>query len=193
MKTLLIPALVLFAFLPNAQAQGLSYSYIEGGVGTHDLEGTTTSGDLVGFGISIGLGDSLFLTARSNTSTFDLGIGGDLDLARTAVGLGFHTSIGDATDLVLRAELINMEIELGGTATDDDGIAFCGGLRMGLSDSFELSIGYSQVEYDSADSDTMVDAGARWNITANLSLGVNIESWDDSGEDLVMGSLRFYL
>ena len=78
MKTLLIPALALFAFFPNAQAQGLSYSYIDGSVGTHDVEGTTNSGDLVAFGASIGIGDSLFLPAHSNTNTFDVGILGDL-------------------------------------------------------------------------------------------------------------------
>ncbi len=193
MRSLLRVAFSVVLFLPAAQAQGFSYTYLEAGLGTHDVDGGGDSGDVLGLGVSVALGDALFLTASSDTSTFDMGISGDLDVARTGVGLGFHTAIGDGTDLFLKAELINLEFDLGGLSADDDGLSLGGGLRIGFSDSIELNVGYAQVEYDDFGSDSVVDAGARWSLGDSFSLGLAAEFWDEDGEDIIMGSLRWYL
>ncbi|MDP6520466.1 MAG: outer membrane beta-barrel protein [Planctomycetota bacterium] len=193
MRLILLSALSLAVLLPTTQAQGFRYTYLEAGFGTHDVDGGGDSGDVLGFGASVGLGDALFLTANSNTSTFDTGILGDMDVTHTSLGLGFHTAIGDGTDLVIQAEIVNMEVELLGVSADDDGIAFGGGLRIGISDSIELDIGYTQVEYDDSGSDSVVDAGARFNLGESLSIGVAAEFWDEGGDDVLMGSLRWYL
>jgi len=125
-------ALALAAALPmTAQADELSYSYIQGGYSSASVDG----GNFDGFGVkgSVAFNDSFYGFAG-----YDSGSDHSVDLNQTTIGAGWH-SAGD-TQWFVEASYLNNEIDFGGGSnSDDNGYAVAGGVRAKVSDKFELN------------------------------------------------------
>ena len=140
-------ASVMLAALPLAShAEDMSYSNVDLGYVTTDIDGVGPSLD--GFDVrgSIGFAEHYFairgVLERQSVS--------GVDLDQTAVGLGGHCGLSDNLDLVGRVGWFKAEVSGGGTSLDEDGYLVSAGLRGKVGDKVELEGGVNYT--DSVDS-----------------------------------------
>ena len=143
-------ALTLLAALPLAAsaAEGVSYTYVEGGYSATD----TDFGDADGFAINgsgaIAPNFHLF-GGYSGQKTDDFNIGParfeGVDVDQWRAGLGYNHEISPAADLVTRVAYERADVDGGGSA---DGYSVEAGVRGALTPNFE---GYAMAGYEDGD------------------------------------------
>ena len=172
--------LVVAALLPAVtQAQEatstrpFTYSYVElgydeaefeiGRVGDIDGDGLTLSG-------SFEITEDWHAYASYNTSDLDFGI----DLDSWAIGAGYRYPLRDDVDIYGRVLYISTEADFPGVVTDldEDGLGVLARLRMRVSDEFEVEGGILYT--DVRDTDTSLQASARYYFTNECSAGIGI-------------------
>lgn len=136
-----ILALALFAVPYLAGAADLSYNYVEGGYTQIDPEGSGPDADGFGLNGSFSLGEHLFLYGGWSSNEFD-GSSVDIDVQR--IGLGWRNGISDRTDLVVNANHLRFDVNVGSFGLDTRGYEAEVGLRTAFSQRFEgqASLGY---------------------------------------------------
>ncbi len=170
----------------------LSYSYFEVAAGQGDFDGTDS--DDVVLGGSYAVSDALFVFASHTNYSMDVAPA-SLDFSILRVGLGIHTELSPNVDVYGSAAYADMEVDLtipglGSATGSEDGQAFAAGLRASASDQLELYAGVELIEIDNAD-DTIYSAGATFNLTEKVGVGLSYTSADDY--DSTMIGLRVYL
>ena len=181
-NTLLASALVLTAGSSAFAAQkmtpvrdnGFSYTYGQVAYDRWNLDHGVDIDALTGEG-SFALDEHLFLRGGVSLYDGDFGRGTDLSGNRLYGGLGFHTPLQQALDLVGSANIVYDRVNPDpGSVQDDMGFELRGGLRNATTDKLELSGGLSYLDVgDLEDSDLslyvqglvkvspVVDVGAR--------------------------------
>jgi hypothetical protein len=112
----------LLAVAPFATpAQGMSYSYVEGGYDRADIEeefgdDTEVDGAYVGGSIEIGSRFHLFgryakLTGEDGFASLSGGHTFDTDFETGELGLGYHHGLGDQFDLIAELSLLSQRVE----------------------------------------------------------------------------------
>jgi hypothetical protein len=156
-----------------APTQPFTYTYVEvaydetdfdlGSVGDIDGDGITVSG-------SFELTEDWHVYASYNTSDLDFGI----DLDSWAIGAGYRYPLRNDTDLYGRVLYITTEADVPGIAADfdEDGLGLQARIRHRVSDEFEVEGGILYV--DVADTDTALQASARYYFTNEFSAGIGI-------------------
>ncbi|HJW46216.1 MAG TPA: diffusible signal factor-reguated Ax21 family protein [Lysobacter sp.] len=167
-------ALTLLAALPFAAsaAEGLSYTYVEGGYVATDGDGADADGWGINGSGAIAENFHIFggYTAQE-TDDFNVGPfrfdGVDVDQWR--IGLGYNHPVASNTDLVARLAYENAEVD--GIDDDLDGYSAEVGVRSALTTNFE---GYAAAGYEDGnnfDGDFYGRLGAQ--VKFNQNWGVN--------------------
>lgn len=180
----LLGSLMLAAVPLAAQAEGMSYSYIDLGYNEIDIDGAPT-GD--GFGVrgSVGFAENFFAFAEYST----FGFPGGLDVDFYSVGLGGRLGVSDNVDLVGRAGYAKADASAGGLSADDDGYVVAAGVRAEVADGFELDGNVIYTDFGSGADDTELAVGGRYFFTENFAVGAEFRTGDDA--DTIFAGVRF--
>lgn len=139
-------ALTLLAALPFAAsaAEGVSYSYVEGGYVNTDIEGTGTNTDADGFAIggSGAIHPNFHVFGNYANQEID---GTNIDFDQWRVGVGYNQEISPKLDLVTRVAYEKFDA---GSGFDFDGYSVEAGVRGALTPNFE---GYALAGYEDSD------------------------------------------
>lgn len=169
------------AFAPFlAQAEGLSWSYLEGGYVNTDVD--SFDEDVDGFALrgSYGLTGNVFVFG-GYTDQSASAAGFDIDLQSWNLGLGYAWPLGKALDLYGKLGYVNAEVDVQGLGdADDDGYSLAVGLRGRALEQLELEGAVSYVDLSDGGDDTSLDLGARWYFTPQFAFGVDGSFSDDA-------------
>lgn len=160
-------------------ADGLSYSYLQGGYQRVELDDSLfdVDGDGFGFGGSYDFGNNVFAFAGYSMADFDFGV----DVDELDVGVGYHIGVGERTDFVTTIAYVSVEADVGGFGSfDDSGIGASVGLRSMLTDRFELSGSLNYVDLDESGDDTSVSGAVWYDVSDVVALGANLAFGDDT-------------
>lgn len=167
-----------------AQAEGISYTYVDVGYVTTDLD--AVSKDVDGFLLrgSLEIADNWFVYARYVDQSVSFS-GVDVDVEQYAVGAGYAWSFRDNMDLYGRAGYVSAQADasgggFGGYDIDDDGYEVGVGIRARPLDPFELEGSVNYVDLSDAGDDTAFGIAGRWFVTDNLALDVEGEFASDA-------------
>ncbi len=161
------------AFVPFlAQAEGLSYSYVDAAYLNTDIDRFNETVDGFGLRGSYELTNNVFVFAGyADQSTSVAGF--DIDLQSYNLGLGYAWPLGKALDLYGKVGYVNAEADLQGVGSaDDDGYSLAVGLRGRAVEQLELEGAVSYVDLSDSGDDTTLDLGARWYFTPQFAFGV---------------------
>jgi Ax21 family sulfation-dependent quorum factor len=182
-------ALTLLAALPFAAsaAEGVSYSYVEGGYVQTDLENTGTNDDADGFAIrgSGALTPNFHLFGDYSNQEVD-GAGFDFDQWR--VGVGYNQEINPRLDLVTRVAYEKFDA---GSGLDFDGYSVEAGVRGALTPNFE---GYALAGYedgDEFDGDFYGRVGAQLKFSPTWGLNGEVKFADGDAQYFVGPRISF--
>jgi hypothetical protein len=187
----MVGSLLLAAVPLAAQAEDMSYSYVEAGYTEADLD-SVADGD--GFAVrgSIGFAENFFAFAEYATFGFPASV----DLDQISVGLGGHLGISERVDLVGRVGYTEFDLSVPGLGSDSvDGYLVSAGIRGQVTDAFELEghAVYTDLGSGAGDSTALV-AGGRYLFTENFAVGAEYRTGDDLGGtdlDVIYVGVRF--
>lgn len=168
------------ALLPFlAQADGLSYSYLDLAYINTDID--QFDQDVDGFALrgSLELTDQVFLFAGytdQSTSIF----GNDLDVQTYGLGVGYAWPVAPSTDLYGKIGYVKTEADYDRFNVDDDGYSLGVGLRGRVADQFELEGSINYVDLSDSGDDTSLGLAARWFFTEQFAGGIEGEFGDDA-------------
>jgi hypothetical protein len=170
MTVLLVPGLSL---AQQSSTQPLAYTFVElaydetdfdlgGGGGEIDGDGLTLSG-------SWAINDEWHVYGSYQTADLDFGI----DYDAFAIGAGYRYPLRDDVDLYGRVLYIDGEADAPGPGeASEDGLGLQVRIRYRVSDEFEVEGGIQHT--DVFDSDTSLQATARYHFTNNFSAGLGL-------------------
>lgn len=187
-----IPMLVLTGILTSnittLNAADFSYNYIEASVSKIDADGIDND-NTYGISGSYNIAPNVNLLGSADTTSIDTMFNMGIDVNRYALGIGYHTSVGEKTDVTTNIHYVNYEgvVSSGNTsiAVDANGYSLGAGVRHMFSEQLEGNASIDHTKIESAD--TSISLGGRFYFNANTSAGMNYTSGD---EDEMSGTLR---
>lgn len=187
----MVGSLLLAALPVAAQAEDMSYSYVDLGYTEADLD-SVADGD--GFSVrgSIGFAEDFFAFAEYATFGFPASV----DLDQIAVGLGGRLGITENVDLVGRVGYTELDLTVPGLGSGDaDGYLVSAGIRGRITEGFELEghAVHTDLGSNVGDSTAFV-VGGRYFFTENFAAGAEYRTGDDLGGadlDVIYAGVRF--
>jgi hypothetical protein len=134
--TRLALAALLAAALPfAAQADGISYTYVEAAYTDADLDGESADG----FGLrgSLAFGEHFYGGVEYYSTSVDTPFG-DVDFEPVHATLGFRRSLSPTADFIAEASYVRMDVSFGGQSGANDGWRAAAGLRSRLGERVGL-------------------------------------------------------
>ncbi len=162
-----------------AMAEGLSYSYLQGGYQRVELDDSffDIEGDGFGIGGSFDFGNSVYAFAGYSVADFDFGI----DLDELDVGIGYHVGVAENTDFVASIAYVRVEAEASGFGSvDDSGFGAAIGLRSMVTQRLELSGSLNYVDLDDSGDVTSICGAAWYDVSDVVAIGANLGFGDDT-------------
>ncbi|MEE9304531.1 MAG: outer membrane beta-barrel protein [Thiotrichaceae bacterium] len=169
------------AISTSVYAGDISYNFIEGAIITNDVDGADSTFALQG---SYDVASNINLVGGfASTGLGDIN-GVDVSLSAFSVGVGYHKSVNDSTDVYGDIQYISYDIDFSqgnAFASVDAGNGF--GINLGLRHTFtekfegEASINYVNIEDVT---DTSVSAQGRYYFTKQFSASLGYSTADDS-------------
>lgn len=152
------------------QSPQFNYSYVELGYdeSDYDLGPFDVDGDGLTLSGSFEINDEWHAFASYGSSDLDFGI----DIDTWTLGAGYVFPLREDIDLYGRVLYIDVSADAGPAAADEDGLGLQFRIRARVTDEFELEGGLQHV--DVADSDTSLQASARYHFTEAFSAGIGI-------------------
>lgn len=178
----MVGTLLLAAAPIAAQAEDMSYSFLDLGYAETNLDGGPT-GDGFGLRGSFGFAENFFAFADYLTQDFD-----PIDVDVYSVGLGGHLQIAESVDLVGKAGYLKADASAGGLSADDDGYLVSAGVRARPAQQFELEGNVIYRDFGGGADDTAVAVGARYFFTDMFAVGAEYEMSDDA--DTIFAGIR---
>jgi len=185
-----ISALTLFG-LSGAYANTFNYNYAQASysfINDFDIDqGFKLSGSYdVAYNINV-LGSYFLSTSTADDKRID-----NLDVY--TLGVGYHSDISDATDVLAEIGLFNSNVDgkIGATKfnRDNAGYTLSLGVRHKLQDNIEL-----HARFDHRNSDDVTDntftLGSRYYFKSNWSVGAEFNTGADDGSESITGDLRW--
>jgi hypothetical protein len=169
------------AFVPFlAQAEGLSYSYLDAAYLNTDIDRFDEEVDGFALRGSYEVTDNVFVFAGyADQGTSVAGL--DIDLQTYNLGLGYAWPLGEALDVYGKAGYVSAQADVQGLGdADDDGYSLAVGLRGRAVEQLELEGAVSYVDLSDSGDDTTLDLGARWYFTPQFAFGVEGSFGDDA-------------
>jgi len=187
-RALLCTALVLPAFgqaqesAARPESAQFSYNYVQLGYEEADFDFGNVEGDGDGLTLagSFEINDDWHVYASFGTADGDLGgpFNNDFDIDTWTLGAGYVFPLREDIDIYGRVLYIDTSVDFGAVSADDDGLGLQASIRARVTDEFELEGGLLYV--DVADSDTSLQAIARYNFTEQFSAGVGLTFGGDA-------------
>jgi Outer membrane protein beta-barrel domain len=174
LKTLLGMTVLLLPALSSAQqtpTQPFSYNYAELAYdeSDFDLGGGEIDGDGLTLSGSWAINDDWHVYGAYATADLDFG----LDYDAWALGAGYRYPLQDDVDLYGRVLYIDAEADSPGPGSaSEDGLGLQVRIRFRVNDEFEVEGGIQHT--DVFDSDTSLQAMARYHFTDNFSAGLGL-------------------
>jgi len=165
---------LLFVLAVPAGAEGFRYSFVSASYSTADYDNLNADGDGLGVGVSLEISESFHVFGAYSGTDLDSGVDAD----GWNAGVGFHTPISEAMDVVVNLSYVSTEVThpvFG--KIENDGFAVGGGVRAAASEWIELNAGLTYADLDRGN-DTSLEAGFLFSATDNFAIGVS-GSWDD--------------
>jgi len=165
---------------PAANAEGLSYTYLEGRLVHTQLDvletsAVTANGNGAGIAGSFAFGETgLFVAGSYDTVDTDEA---DISLDRTSLGLGYAMPLGETLHLVFDAKALRLKGTVEGVSESESGYQATLGARSMLADNVEGSIKAGVIKVENEDltfyDGGIVELGARWNMDGMWSVGID--------------------
>ena len=182
-----LPVLLLFAFSVSAAAKDFDYDYFQLSYGNIEFDDVNVDGDGFGLAGSYSLNEDFHVFGGYEAAGLDFGI----DATTLAAGLGWHTTLSPAVDLVASVSYQYVDLDAPGAGSaDDSGLGLGVGLRFAASDLLELNAGISHVDFSDSGNDTGFGVGGLYSFTDAFALGLGASWSDDTSSFTVSG--RFY-
>lgn len=178
-------ASVLLVFAGTAHAE-FNYSYVSLSYGNVDFDDLNVDGDGLGAEVSISVGEDFYLIGRLEASDLDSSV----DLTQWGAGIGYHSSLSPVMDVLAQVTYETIEIDTPLGDADDNGFGIGVGIRVNATSLVELLGGVSYVDFDDGGDNTALNAGALFNFTETISVGINVTFDDDVNIYRLAG--RFY-
>jgi hypothetical protein len=177
-SSLLIPALGAAQEGGRPAKSSFNYTYVELGYDETDFDvgpGNDVDGDGLTLSGSFRLTDDWHLFAAYGQDDLDFGI----DVDSYAIGVGYSYPVRNDIDIYGRVLYIDQEVDFPGPGSaDDDGLGLQFRVRGRVNDKVELEGGLQYI--DVGDSDTSLQASARYYFTKAFSAGVGITFGGDA-------------
>ena len=177
-RTLL--ALTLLAALPFAAsaADGVSYTYVEGGYTATN----TDAGDADGWALkgSGAIAPNFHLFGEFDKQEIE---NTNIDVDNTEIGFGYAHGLTDRMDLIAEAAYLNTDVQYFG---DVDGYRASIGLRGSFTENFEGLIKANYNDGDNADGDFTGTIGAQYKFSQTWGM-VGEATFGDNGETYLVG------
>lgn len=168
------------ALLPFlAQAEGLSYSYLEAAYINTDIDQFDEEVDGFALRGSFEITEQVFVFAGYSNQSTEI-FGTDLDVEQMNIGLGYAWSIAPTTDIYGKVGYVDAQVDAGAFDADDDGYMLAVGLRGRPADQLELEGSVNYVDLSDSGDDTSVGLAARWFFTEQFAVGVEGAFGDDA-------------
>jgi hypothetical protein len=177
-KAPILGACAALALVSNAFAaegttgeSGMSYSYLEAGYLSADIDGVGKNPD--GFGIAGSYGFTPMVHGYTEYSRISIS---GFKLQTYEVGLGLSHSLNSSLDLIGRAGYIKGKVEDLG---DDDGFSLAAGLRGRPVDNLEVEGFIHYADLDTVGDNTSFELGARYFFVPQFAFGAAVDIDDD--------------
>ena len=177
LTTIVLPALGA-AQEPATRPQSpqFNYTYVE--IGYDELDFDLGPVDVDGDGLTLSgsyeINDDWHVYA--SFGSYDLEFGIDLDEWR--LGAGYVFPFKEDIDIYGRVLYIDQSADVGPASADDDGLGLQARIRARVTDELEIEGGIQYV--DVSDTDTSLQAGARYHFSENFSAGIGINFAGDT-------------
>jgi hypothetical protein len=163
-----------------AQAEGLSYSYLEAGYLSTDIDAISEEVDGFTLRGSVELTERVFVFGGYTDQSASVS-GLDVDAQSYALGAGYAWPLAPTTDVYGKLAYVSAEVDASGVGSaDDDGYSLSLGLRGRVVEQFELEGAIHYVDLADSGDDTSFGVGARWHFTEQFAVGVEGEFGDDA-------------
>ncbi len=174
-------SIALLLLAGPALAADISYNYGQLGYQWVTLEdvlpGLDVDGDGVGFGGSFEVGDSLFIQAGYQQTSFDYGI----DFDQISAGVGYHAALSQSTDFFAALSYVAAEASVSGSGSaKEDGYGATIGVRGMVTEKLELDGTISYVDLGDGADGTAFGAAAIYNFAEIFSLGLEVGFEEDA-------------
>lgn len=178
MKNALALAVLLAAAPLAAQADGLKYSYVEGGYFNADID--TTDGDGFQLRGSAQVHNNVYLFGAYGSASADEA---NIDLTDTQFGAGFRWGVSPQTDLLAEVSQVRQKIEVAGLSDTYSGLRVGAGVRGRLAESVE---GWAKVNFTGGDFDSAVSGqlGVQYNFTPTWGALFELEKGETGQDEL---------
>ncbi|WP_119716934.1 outer membrane beta-barrel protein [Cognatilysobacter tabacisoli] len=172
-----------------ASADGLDYTYIEGGYANVEIDtGDAFAGDVEFDGVQIrgsaAISESFYLLGGYGNVTND-DFGADIDFNELQFGLGYRHGLSERADLVTEVSYLRQEVDFPGGSEDTSGGRVSVGVRGLLADNFEGYVKGSYTDGGDFDGDFSGTIGAQFKFTPVWGVVGEIEAGDDVTKYLV--------
>jgi hypothetical protein len=175
-RALLLTAIVLPALAaaqePTTRPQSpqFNYTYVE--LGYEELDFDLGPVDVDGDGLKLSgsyeINDDWHVYASYGSYDLDFGI----DIDEWTLGAGYVFPLKEDIDIYGRVLYIDQSADAGPASADDDGLGLQARIRARVTDELELEGGIQYV--DVSDTDTSLQAGARYHFSESFSAGIGI-------------------
>ena len=175
-RALLLPAFLLPALsqaqepATRPQSAQFNYTYVEISYDEldFDLGPVDVDGDGLTFSGSYEINDDWHVYASYGSYDLDFGI----DIDTWTLGAGYVFPLKEDIDIYGRVLYIDQSADAGPGSADEDGLGLQARIRARVTDEFELEGGIQYV--DVVDTDTSLQAVARYHFTENFSAGIGL-------------------
>lgn len=175
------------ALSASASAEDFDYSFFSLGYGNIEFDDVNVDGDGFNVGGSYAINDSYHVFADYSSADLD----GGIDATEFGAGIGWHTSLSDAVDLVAGLSYEYVELDASGFGSvDDNGFGLGVGLRFAASEALELNAGINYVDLSDSGDDTGFSVGGLYDLSDAFSVGLG-GSWSDDTSSYTLSG-RFY-
>jgi hypothetical protein len=171
-------SIALLLLAGPALAADISYNYGQLGYQWATLEdvlpGLDVDGDGFGFGGAFEVGNSVFVQAGYQQTSFDYGI----DFNQISAGIGYHAALSQSTDFFAVLSYVTAEVSVSGVGSaKEDGYGATIGVRGMVTQKLELDGTIDYVDLGDGADGTAFGAAAIYNFTEffSLALGVGLE------------------
>ncbi len=169
--TLSLSALTLSA---AAHAAPLSYTTVDAGVISTELNNSSLDGNGILLRGSLAVHPTTFLFAQVSDIGYDSGVDG----FSWALGAGGHVPLTNQYDLVGKLGYVRQDIDYRGIDNTESGYLVSGSVRGFVVDKLEVESGVKHVHLADSGNDTSLTAEGRYFFAAHIAGGVFVQVGD---------------
>lgn len=197
-KSVALPAIAALALAGPAMADGFSYNYIEGGLGSSELEIDGLSGNADGDGGFLGGAVEFGAHAFGFVNGTSLEYEDVFTVSSASLGVGFNWALSPNIDLVSGLSFERVKLKVDGDSASEDGYGIGVGLRGRIGQRFEWTVGGKYRDIDETKLGTF-SIGGRYFITPRFAMGLDLignnyeddETGEEFDESIAMLTFRY--